>query len=661
MRPGGPGFGRGPMGMIGMPAAKAMTFGPSARRLVGRLRPERGMIAGVVVLAITAVGLSVAGPKILGRATDIIFSGILGRNLPAGLTTAQAADAARAAGHGNVADIITKNHVVPGQGIDFGALGTVLLWAIGLYAAASLVSWLQGYLLTTAVQRTMFRLRTDVEAKLHRLPLRYFDKQPRGELLSRVTNDIDNITQSLQQTLSQLLTSLLTVVGVVALMLVISPLLALVALVTIPLSIVMTTRIAKRSQKLFVAQWKNTGALNAHIEEAFTGHELVTVFGRQREVAESFRQKNEDLYQASFGAQFVSGLIMPGMMFLGNLNYVAVAVVGGLRVATGAISLGDVQAFIQYSRQFTQPLTQVASMANLLQSGVASAERVFELLDAEEEIPDPAEAPTALARRGRVEFEHVSFRYEPDQPLIEDLSLVAEPGQTVAIVGPTGAGKTTLVNLIMRFYELDGGRITLDGVDVTALRREDLRAHVGMVLQDAWLFGGTIRDNIAYGNPEATEQLIHAAAEAAFVDRFVRSLPEGYDTVLDEEASNVSAGEKQLITIARAFLADPSLLILDEATSSVDTRTELLVQHAMAALRADRTSFVIAHRLSTIRDADLILVMEAGQIVESGTHDELLAAEGAYHRLYASQFRGPADSEEDAVTGRAVGAPAVVG
>jgi ATP-binding cassette, subfamily B, multidrug efflux pump len=640
------------MAAMGMPAAKAMTFGPSARRLMRRLAPERGLVAAVILLAITSVSLSVTGPKILGRATDLIFAGILGKHLPAGLTTEQAAAAARAAGHSNVAGLITSNHVVPGQGIDFGALGTVLMWAVGIYAAASVFSWLQGYLLTTAVQRTVFRLRADVEEKLHRLPLRYFDQQPRGELLSRVTNDIDNIAQSLQQTLSQLLTSLLTVIGVVVMMLVISPLLAVIALVTIPLSMMITTRIAKRSQKLFVAQWKHTGALNAHIEEAFTGHELVRVFGRQREAEQTFAERNEDLFRAAFGAQFVSGLIMPAMMFLGNLNYVAVAVVGGLRVATGALSLGDVQAFIQYSRQFTQPITQVASMANLLQSGVASAERVFELLDANEEVPDAADPTTPATRRGRVEFEHVSFRYEPDQPLIEDLSLVAEPGHTVAIVGPTGAGKTTLVNLIMRFYELDAGRITLDGVDITTLRREDLRAHVGMVLQDAWLFGGTIRDNIGYGNPDATEEQIHAAAEAAFVDRFVRSLPDGYDTVLDEEASNVSAGEKQLITIARAFLSDPSLLILDEATSSVDTRTEVLVQHAMAALRADRTSFVIAHRLSTIRDADLILVMESGRIVESGTHDELLAARGAYHRLYASQFRGPMDSEEDAVTGR---------
>ncbi|MFL6097522.1 MAG: ABC transporter ATP-binding protein [Blastococcus sp.] len=643
---GGP-FGRGPMGGMGMPAEKAMTFKPSAKRLLRRLAPERTRVAAVLVLAVLSVSFAVAGPKLLGRATDIIFAGVLGRRLPAGITAQQAADGARAAGHGNIADLLLGSGVVPGKGIDFGALATVLLWAVALYAAASVFSWLQGYLLNDVVQRTVLRLRSDVEDKLHRLPLRYFDQQPRGELLSRVTNDIDNVSQTLQQTMSQLLTSLLTVGGVLVVMVLISPLLAVIALVSIPLSVIVTTRIAKRSQKLFVAQWANTGKLNAHIEEAFTGHELVTVFGRQREVQQQFEAKNEDLYKASFGAQFVSGLIMPSMMFIGNLNYVVIAVVGGLRVATGSLTLGDVQAFIQYSRQFTQPLTQVASMANLLQSGVASAERVFQLLDADEQEPDPAQPEIPTDRSGRVAFEHVSFRYEPEQPLIEDLSLVAEPGQTVAIVGPTGAGKTTLVNLVMRFYELDGGRITLDGVDITAMRREELRSQIGMVLQDTWLFGGTIRDNIAYGSPDATEEQIHAAAEATFVDRFVRSLPDGYDTVINEEASNVSVGEKQLITIARAFLAEPSLLILDEATSSVDTRTELLVQRAMAALRADRTSFVIAHRLSTIRDADLILVMEAGRIVESGTHDELLAARGAYHRLYNTQFRGPVlDPEE---------------
>ncbi|MFB9677558.1 ABC transporter ATP-binding protein [Streptosporangium vulgare] len=633
-----------------MPAEKSMTFGPSARRLIRRLDPDRPKLLAVIALAVISVVLNVVGPKILGHATDIIFTGVIGKQLPPGTTQEQAIAAARASGNDNFANLLAGLDLVPGQGIDFGALGTVLLWVLGIYVAASAFAWIQGYVLNDVVQRTVFRLREDVEDKLNRLPLRFFDGQPRGELLSRVTNDIDNVSQSLQQTLSQLLTSALTVIGVLAMMFFISPLLALIALVTIPLSMVVTAQIAKRSQKHFVAQWAHTGSLNAHIEEAFTGHELVKVFGRRPEVEEVFRQRNEELFKASFGAQFVSGIIMPTMMFIGNLNYVAIAVVGGLRVATGSMSLGDVQAFIQYSRQFTQPLTQVASMANLLQSGVASAERVFELLDAEEQAPDPAAPVPPTVRRGRVEFEHVSFSYDPEQPLIEDLSLVAEPGHTVAIVGPTGAGKTTLVNLVMRFYELNSGRITLDGVDITAMRRDDLRSHIGMVLQDTWLFGGTIRENIAYGDPQASEEQIQAAARATFVDRFVRTLPDGYDTVIDEEGSNVSAGEKQLLTIARAFLANPSLLILDEATSSVDTRTEVLVQHAMAALRSDRTSFVIAHRLSTIRDADLILVMDAGRIVEHGTHDELLTARGAYHRLYSAQFSGAVVTDEEEPT-----------
>ncbi len=625
-------------------AEKSLNFVPSLKRLLGHLVPERAVLTGVLLLAVTGTVMSVVGPKILGAATDVIFTGLVGKNLPAGATKEQVVASLRAQGNDTFADLVQRLDVVPGQGIDFGHLGDLLMLAVGLYLIASLFLWFQGYLLNGAVQRSVFRLRNQVEAKINRLPLSYFDRHSRGELLSRVTNDIDNVAQSLQQTLSQLLTSLLTVIGVTVMMFVVSPVLAIIALVTIPVSVAVTAAIGKRSQKLFIQQWKATGELNGHIEEAFTGQSLVKVFGRQREVEAVFAERNDRLFGASFGAQFVSGLIMPTMFFIGNLNYVVIAVVGGLRVATGAMNLGDVQAFIQYSRMFTQPLTQVASMANLLQSGVASAERVFEVLDAEEQIPEDAHVlpPTC----GRVEFQHISFAYDPAKSLISDLSLVAEPGSTVAIVGPTGAGKTTLVNLIMRFYELDEGRILLDGVDIASVPRSALRSQIGMVLQDTWLFHGTIRENIAYGRPGASEAEIHAAAEATYVDRFVHALPDGYDTVIDEEGSNISAGEKQLITIARAFLADPALLILDEATSSVDTRTEVLVQRAMAALRSDRTSFVIAHRLSTIRDADVILVMEDGRIVEQGSHHQLLDARGAYFALYNSQFAGAIEEGE---------------
>jgi ATP-binding cassette, subfamily B, multidrug efflux pump len=640
----GPGGG-GPFGGMQGPVDKSLNFGPSAKRLIGRLRPELIGVVAVTLLSIISVTFAVLGPKLLGQAINIVVAGATAKQFPVGLTQAQVLAGLRAHGQSQLADFLGGMSFVPGVGIDFAALSSVLFLVLSLYVLSSVFSWLQAFVLNGITQRTVYRLREEVEYKLNRLPLRYFDTMNRGELLSRVTNDIDNISQSLQQTMSQLLTSLLTVIGVIILMFVVSPLLAVIALITIPLTLVITTVIAKRSQKYFVAQWKNTGQLNGQIEEAFSGHALVKVFGRHREIEETFRQKNEEMYQASFRAQFISGIIMPAMMFVGNLMYVVIAVVGGLQVATGALQLGDVTAFIQYSRQFTQPLTQLGSMANLLQSGVASAERVFELLDADEQSEDPEAPKTPEVVAGRLVFEDVSFRYLEDKPLIEDLSLIAEPGQTVAIVGPTGAGKTTLVNLMMRFYELDSGRITLDGVDIAQMSRRDLRSRMGMVLQDTWLFEGTIRENIAYGRPDATEEEILDAARATYVDRFVHSLPDGYDTVLDDEGSNVSAGEKQLLTIARAFLSRPSVLILDEATSSVDTRTEVLVQKAMSALRADRTSFVIAHRLSTIRDADLILVMEAGRIVEQGTHAQLLAAAGAYYNLYNAQFAGAITEE----------------
>ena len=623
--------------MSGGPIERSMDFQGSLKRLLGLMRQDRLLLFAVLTLGLVSVALTVTGPRILGHATDLIFAGVLGRQVR-GDSKADALRYLREHGRGRVADMLSGIDFTPGKGMDFGAIGSVLLLALGVYLLASLLSVVQMRTATTVINRAVYRLREEVEGKLSRLPLSYFDQQPRGEVLSRATNDIDNIGQTMQQTSGQLINSVLTIVGVLAMMFWISWLLALVALVTVPVTLYVATRVGKRAQPQFVQQWKTTGSLNAHIEEMYTGHSLVKVFGRAKESAETFEKENEELFNAGFRAQFISGTIQPLMMFIGNLNYVLVAVVGGLRVASGALSIGDVQAFVQYSRQFSQPLTQVASMANLIQSGVASAERVFELLDAEEQSPEPARPARPSELLGKVALEDVSFRYLPDKPLIDGLSLTVDPGNTVAIVGPTGAGKTTLVNLLMRFYEVSGGRITLDGTDVSAMSREELRSSIGMVLQDTWLFGGTIAENIGYGSAGASRERIEAAARAAHADRFIRTLPDGYDTVIDDEGTGVSAGEKQLITIARAFLSDPVILVLDEATSSVDTRTEVLIQRAMAKLSSGRTSFVIAHRLSTIRDADVILVMESGAIVEQGTHDELLTAGGAYARLYAAQF-----------------------
>ncbi|MDR2896612.1 MAG: ABC transporter ATP-binding protein/permease [Propionibacteriaceae bacterium] len=661
-------------GMMGghAPAEKAVNFWPSLKRLLGYLKPHRIKLVFIFVLGAIGVGLNVYAPKLLGRATDTIMSGVMGRMVgdqladpkfaaqlpticaqigcdPDNMTKADISKLLDAmkdmpAGTGpsipdQVQQMLSSIDYTPGQGINFHDLGLLVFMTIGFYVASALLMIVMGMMLNKIVQTTVALMRQEVAGKLDTLPLSYFDRLPRGELLSRVTNDIDNISQSLQQTLQQIVQSLLMVLAVLGMMLTVSPILTLVAVVTIPVSIIAVTQIAKRSQRKFSAMWAHTGELNAKVEEAYTGHALVKVFGRHREVEASFNESNDQLYHSAFGAQFLSGIIMPIMGFVSNLGYVVIAVCGGLMVAGGSITLGSVQAFIQYSRQFTQPINQIASMMNLLQSGVASAERVFEVLDEPEQTPDgTAKLPDPI--QGKVVFDHVAFSYEPGKPLITDLSLTAQPGQTIAIVGPTGAGKTTLVNLLMRFYDIDAGVITLDDVDTSTVPRADLRHEVGMVLQDTWLFNGSIHDNIAYGRPDATEEDIMKASKATYVDRFVRSLPQGYDTVIDDEGSNVSAGEKQLLTIARAFLADPSILILDEATSSVDTRTEVLVQRAMGALRQGRTSFVIAHRLSTIRDADTILVMEHGDIVEQGNHETLLAKKGAYYDLYQAQFAG---------------------
>ena len=629
----------GPMaGMMGGPPQKSKDFKGSLRRLLREVGEERKSLYAVFVLITTAVTIGSLGPKILGHATNDIFYGFLGRKLPAGLTKAQVVAGLRAKGENTLADVVNKSGVIPGRGIDFTAVAHWISLAIGLYIISSLFLWLQQYLMAGVTQKTVFRLRRLAEEKIGRLPLSYFDKTSRGDLLSRVTNDVDNISTSMQQGLSQILNSVLTVVSVLVMMIWISPLLALISLVAIPLSMFVSIRIAKASQKQFIAQWDWTGKLNGHVEEMHTGAALVKVFGRRKQAIADFEVLNENLNKSSFNAQFMSGIIMPSTTFISNLIYVGISVLGGYRVATGTMSLGDVQAFIQYSRQFGMPLAQIAGLMNTVQSGVASAERLFELLDAPEEEPDRNNDLVVDRVTGAISFKNVSFRYQEDQPLIENFNLEVLPGQTVAIVGPTGAGKTTLVNLIMRFYEINGGVITLDGVDTRDISRDDLRKQFGMVLQDTWLFSGTIRENIAFGSSNPSLDAVVEAAKAANIDHFIRGLPGGYDSELTDDNSTVSNGERQLLTIARAFMADPAVLILDEATSSVDTRTEVLVQHAMSRLRIGRTSFVIAHRLSTIRDADTILVMDKGSLVEQGSHEELMAAKGFYYDLYASQF-----------------------
>jgi len=632
-------------GRRAMPVEKAKDFKGTLKRLIAYLKPQAVPLLMVIIFTTLSVIFTIFAPRIMGEATNELFEGVMSKYLPADMTKEQAIAELKAKGQDQLAEMLSAMDVTPGKGVDFNALLRILLILLTVYLLAAFFQWLQQYTMAGVAQNTVYRLRRDIDTKLARLPLKYYDNHPHGDILSRVTNDVDNIAHTLQQSITQVIHAVVTVIGVLIMMFSISPLLSWISLAIIPLSLLVTMFVVRRSQKYFIAQWDSTGALNGHIEEVFTGHNIIEAFNQQDKTIERFDEENERVYEASFKAQFISGIIRPAINFLNNVNYVVICVVGGIRVATGLITLGGVQAFIQYSRRFTQPVIQVASITNVLQSTVASAERVFELLDEEEEIPD-TENPVVLENvKGHVRFEHVYFSYHPDTPLIEDLNLDAQPGQTVAIVGPTGAGKTTLVNLLMRFYEIDSGRITIDGVDIRDMRRDDLRKIFGMVLQDTWLFNGTIRDNIAYGKEGATDEEIVAAAQAAYVDHFIRTLPQGYDTVLTEDASNISQGQKQLLTIARAFLADPKILILDEATSSVDTRTEMLIQKAMAELRQGRTSFVIAHRLSTIRDADTILVMNQGRIVEQGNHEELMATRGFYYDLYMSQFLSPVSAD----------------
>ncbi|QWB30470.1 ABC transporter ATP-binding protein [Exiguobacterium acetylicum] len=600
--PGGPGGGN--MMMLG---EKPKDFKATFRRLLRYLRPRRTALVGVFLAAILSTVFMIAGPKIMGTAITELFEGAY-----------------------------AKFQGVPGAAIDFTKIGQILLWLAGLYIISSLFNYLQQYLMSGIAQKTVYDLREDVNHKLERLPLKYYDGRPNGETLSRVTNDIDTIGSTLQQSVTSFITSIVTIVGILIMMLTISPLLTLISLVSLPVSIFAIRPILKRSQKYFADQQRTLGQLNGHVEEMYTGHSVVKAFGHERKAVEQFDAVNEELYEAGRKAQFISGIIMPMMMFIGNISYVLISIVGGILVTQRAISIGDIQAFITYTRQFTQPITQTANIANIVQSTVAAAERVFELLDEEEEIKEVTTHRLTQAE-GAVAFEHVDFGYGNDL-LIEDMNIDVAPGQTVAIVGPTGAGKTTMINLLMRFYELNGGTIRIDGIDTREMSREDLRTTFGMVLQDTWLFNGTIRDNLAYGKSGATEEEIIAAAKTAHADHFIRTLPDGYDTVLNEEASNISQGQKQLLTIARAVLADPPIMILDEATSSVDTRTEVFIQQAMRRLMEGRTSFVIAHRLSTIKDADLILVMNQGRVIEQGTHEELLEADGFYADLYNSQF-----------------------